>query len=47
MNEFNEMNKVIKEFFEHLDSMLENDNDIEVNSVDELIDKANKYMEEQ
>ena len=47
MKEFKEMDKVVKEFFDHLDTMLENDKDIEVNSVDELVDKANKYIEEQ
>lgn len=38
------MDKVVKEFFQHLDTMLENDNDINVNSVDELINKANEYL---
>ena len=46
MKEFKEMNKVVKEFFDHFDTMLKNDKDIEVNSVDELVDKANKYLEE-
>ncbi len=47
MNEFNEMDKVIKEFFDHLNTMLEYDEGIEVNSVDELVDMANKCMDEQ
>ena len=46
MKEFKEMNKVVKEFFDHLDTMLENDKDIDVNSVDELVDKANKYLKD-
>ena len=41
---FEQMDKVVKEFFQHLDTMLENDNDINVNSVDELINKANEYL---
>ena len=41
------MDKVVKEFFGRLNTMLEYDEDIEVNSVDELVDMANKYMEEQ
>lgn len=47
MKEFKEINKIIKEFFDHLDTMLENDKDIAVNSVDELVKKTNKYLEEQ
>lgn len=37
---FEEMNKTVKKFFEHLDTMLENDKDISVNSTDELIKKV-------
>ena len=45
MNKF-DMNKVVKEFLDRLNTKLEYDEDIEVNSVDELVDMANKYMEE-
>lgn len=38
------MDKVVKEFFQHLDTMLENDKDINVHSVDELINKANEHL---
>ena len=38
------MDKVVKEFLEHLDTMLENDKDINVNSVDDLINKANEHL---
>lgn len=38
------MDKVVKEFFQHLDTMLENDKDINVNSVNELINKANEHL---
>lgn len=41
------MNKAVKEFLDRLNTTLEYDEDIEVNSVDELVDKANKYLEEQ
>ena len=46
MNKF-DMNKVVKEFLDCLNTKLEYDEGIEVNSVDELVDKANKYLEEQ
>ena len=46
MNKF-DMNKVVKEFLDRLNTKLEYDEGIEVNSVDELVDKANKYLEEQ
>lgn len=46
MNKF-DRNKVVKEFLDRLNTKLEYDEGIEVNSVDELVDKANKYMEEQ
>ena len=46
MKEF-DMNKVVKEFLDRLNTKLEYDEGIEVNSVDELVDKANKYFEEQ
>ena len=45
MNKY-DMNKVVKEFLDRLNSKLENDKGIEVNSVDELVDMANKCMEE-
>lgn len=38
------MDKVVKEFLQHLDTMLENDNDINVNSVDDLINKVNEHL---
>lgn len=41
------MNKAIKEFLDRLNTKLEYDESIEVNSVDELVDKANKYFEKQ
>jgi hypothetical protein len=46
MNKF-DMNKVVKEFFDSLNTKLEYDEDIEVNSIDELVDKVNKYIEEE
>ena len=46
MNKY-DMNKVVKEFLDRLNSKLEHDKDIEVNSVDELVDMANKCMEEE
>lgn len=46
MTEFHEMNKAVKEFFDHLDTMLENDEDIKVNSTEELVKEVNKIMEE-
>ena len=33
-----EMDKTVREFFNKLDNMLENDEDIEVNSIQELIE---------
>ena len=42
----NNMNKTVKEFLKCLNTKLEYDDDIEVNSVDELVDKANKYIGE-
>ena len=47
MKEFHEMNKAVKEFFDHLDIMLENDKDIKVNSTEELVKEVNKIIEEQ
>lgn len=41
---FEQMDKVVKEFLQHLDTMLENDKDINVNSVDDLINKANEHL---
>lgn len=38
------MDKVVKEFLQHLDTMLENDKDINVKSVDDLINKANEHL---
>lgn len=42
-----DINKAVKEFLDRLNTKLEHDEGIEVNSVDELVDKANKYLEEQ
>ena len=41
---FEQMDKVVKEFLQHLDTMLENDKDINVKSVDDLINKANEHL---
>ena len=41
---FEQMDKVVKEFLQHLDTMLKNDKDINVNSVDDLINKANEHL---
>jgi hypothetical protein len=35
--------KLAKDYLEKLDNLLEQDEDIEINSVDELIDKFNNY----
>jgi hypothetical protein len=40
---FDEMNKTVKKFFEHLDTMLENDKDISINSTDELLREYDKH----
>ena len=40
------MNKIAKEFLDRLDTMLENDKDIDVNSVNELIKKVDNYRKE-
>lgn len=40
------MNKIAKEFLDRLDTMLESDKDINVNSVNELIKKVDKYRKE-
>ena len=42
-----DMNKVVKDFFDRLNTKLEYDEDIEVNSIDELVDKVNKYIEKE
>ena len=47
MKEFNEMNKAVKEFFDHLDTMLENDTDIKVTSTEELVKEVDRLMEGQ
>ena len=38
-----EMNKTVRKFFNQIDEMLENDPDIDVNSVDELRQKVENY----
>ena len=43
----NDMNKAVKEFLDRLNTKLEYDEGIEVNSVDEIVDKINKYMEDE
>ena len=40
------MKKIAKEFLDRLDTMLENDKDIDVNSVNELIKKVDNYRKE-
>lgn len=40
------MKKIAKEFLDRLDTMLENDKDIDVNSVNELIKKVDNYKKE-
>ena len=37
------MNKTVRKFLNQIDEMLENDPDIDVNSVDELQQKAENY----
>ncbi|MBO7732827.1 MAG: hypothetical protein J6S67_09750 [Methanobrevibacter sp.] len=41
---FDKMDKDVKEFLDMLNVLLENDEGIEVNSVDDLVKKANKIM---
>lgn len=43
----NDINKVVKEFLDRLNTILEYDESIKVNSVDKLVDKANKYLKEE
>ena len=43
MDYIDEMNKTVRKFFNQIDEMLENDPDIDVNSVDELRQKAENY----
>ena len=38
-----EMNKTVRKFLNQIDEMLENDPDIDVNSVDELRQKTENY----
>ena len=41
-----DFNKALKYFHDTLDALLEYDENIEVDSVNELVEKATKYMEE-
>ena len=41
------MKETIKMFFDKLDNMLEHDDDINVNSVDELVKKANETIKKE
>ena len=43
MTYIDEMNKTVKKFLNQIDEMLENDPDIDVNSVDELRQKVENY----
>ena len=43
MDYIDEMNKTVRKFFNQIDEMLENDPDIDANSVDELRQKAENY----
>lgn len=43
MKELKEMDNLVKDFFNCIDRMLENDTDIEVNSVDDIVKMANEY----
>ena len=47
MNEvYNKNIEIYENFKEILNSLLENDKDIEINSVDELVEKYTDYVEE-
>ena len=43
MGYIDEMNKTVRKFLNQIDEMLENDPDIDVNSVDELQQKVENY----
>ena len=43
MTYIDEMNKTVRKFLNQIDEMLENDPDIDVNSVDELQQKVENY----
>lgn len=43
MGYIDEMNKTVRKFLNQIDEMLENDPDIDVNSVDELRQKVENY----
>lgn len=43
MKELKEMDKLVKDFLNCIDSMLENDPDIEVNTVDDIVKMTNEY----
>lgn len=43
MIHIDEINKIVRKFLNQIDEMLENDADIDVNSVDELCQKAENY----
>lgn len=39
----NDFEKLAKDYLEKLNNLLEQDKDIEINSVDELVEKVNNY----
>lgn len=43
MGYIDKMNETVRKFFNQIDEMLENDPDIDVNSVDELRQKTENY----
>lgn len=43
MKELKEMDNLVKDFLNCIDRMLENDTDIEVNSVDDIVKMVNEY----
>ena len=43
MKELKEMDNLVKDFLNRIDSILENDPDIEVNSVDDIVKMTNEY----
>jgi len=48
MNEvYNKNIEIFEKFKEKLNSLLENDKDIEINSTDELVEKYTNYVEEE
>ena len=43
MKELKEMDNLVKDFLNCIDRMLENDSDIEVNSVNNIVKMVNEY----